>query len=147
MNCRLFKNVKQQWNKHYTWCFVVYTLQQRIKKAHHTCHTNNVSLSLFSLTPWCFFPSQWRLGSIKGKWMQRWPFTAGKWSADLISGVQLSSLCSACCLCAACYIEMIPSYEETLRDDWWKGRGLPPVSSSLVSGDCSPPTSNFFFVC
>lgn len=77
--------------------------------------------------------------------MHRWSFTAGKWSADLISGVQLSSLCSSCCLCAACYSEPIPSSEETLRDDLWKARGLSPVPSRLVCGDCSfiPPLLQF----
>lgn len=30
--------------------------------------------------------------------------------------------------------------KETLRDDWWKARGLSPVPSRLVCGDCSPPS-------
>ncbi len=64
---------------------------------------------------------------------------AGKWSADLISGVQLSSLCSSCFLCAACYSEPFPSSGQTLRDDCWKARGLPPVPSRLVCGDCFAP--------
>lgn len=61
--------------------------------------------------------------------MQRWPFTSAKWSADLISGAQLSSLCSSCCLCAACYSELIP---RPVRGGTTGGR--PEVSLLSCSG-------------
>lgn len=73
------------------------------------------------------------------------PFTAGKWSADLISGVRPSALCSSCCLCAACYSQPNPSSEQTLRDDGWKGQRSPsrPVRACLFRLLFPPPPCNF----
>lgn len=78
--------------------------------------------------------SQWRLISLKWRWMNtEMTLYCRQMIANLISGVQLSSLFSSCCL-----VQLVTvSWSPCLRNNRWKARGLAPVPSRLVCGDCS----------
>lgn len=89
-------------------------------------------------------------GTLEGEWMQQRVFTAGDWSADLISSVQLSSPLFWCC--TGCYSELIQliwaDYEGWLgqRSSTWSRPGLSLfVSLSLFLTATTPPPPTISF--
>ena len=65
------------------------------------------------------------------------PFTAGKWSADLISGVRPSALCSSCCLLCS----LLQSAKALVRADSEGRRAERPEVSLPSRPGLSVPTA------